>query len=167
MVDYHQVINAMKSGDLLQLEQIASLNGDFPTGRDPFFGRTWIINAIDSGTLEVVKWMIEKAATINDNDEEGFTPLHSALYRDPLDRYQVIELLCKAGANVNVHGIHDWTPLHMAAALNDVEAIHILLKYGADNEIRTRIDNYATAYEEAIHMNAIDAAKALERIHRK
>lgn len=167
MVDYEQVMSAIASGNLLQLEQIAYMKSDFPNGRDPFIGRTWINNAIDCGTLEVVRWIIEKGVPINDTDAEGFTPLHSAFYRDPLDRHQVIELLCKAGANVNAYGIHDYTPLHMAAAFNDVEAIHILLAYGADTEIRTRIDNYATAYEEAIHMNAIDAAKVLERIQRK
>jgi len=37
----------------------------------------------------------------------------------------------------------------MAAARNDVTALKIFVKYGADLSIRTDIDDYATPLEEA------------------
>src|SRR5205809_7693770 len=38
--------------------------------RDPFIWRAWLRNAIDSGTLEVVKWMLAQGCPVNYPDEE-------------------------------------------------------------------------------------------------
>jgi hypothetical protein len=37
----------------------------------------------------------------------------------------------------------------MAAAREDIEALKILIKHGADLNVRTHIDDYATPLEEA------------------
>ena len=80
-----------------------------------------------------------------------------------------MELLLRFGADVNLKGINDWTPAHMAAARNDVKALKILVKYGADLNIQTNIDDYATPLEEArilnnLSFNCSDAIKFLEDI---
>ena len=62
--------------------------------------------------------------------------------------------LLRGGADVNQKGINDWTPLHHAGTQNDLEALKLFKEYGADFTIRTRIDEYATPYEEAISCNA-------------
>jgi len=80
------------------------------------------------------------------------------------ERSDVLELLLQHGAPVDVHGINDWTPLHMAAAKNDVAAVKLLLQYGADPTAKTRIDDYATPLEEARTLGANDAVKYLESI---
>ena len=50
---------------------------------------------------------------------------------------------------MNLKGVNDWTPAHMAAARDDVEALRVLVAHGADVSIRTTIDGYATPLEEA------------------
>jgi hypothetical protein len=53
----------------------------------------------------------------------------------------------------------------MAAAWNDVAALRILHKAGADFSLRTRIDEYATPLEEAMLLgNAPEAVAYLQSI---
>jgi ankyrin repeat protein len=65
---------------------------------------------------------------------------------------------------VNRKGINDWTPAHMAAARDDVEALRLLVRYGADLTIRTDIDDYSTPLEEARSMGKLNAASYLESV---
>jgi ankyrin repeat protein len=67
-----------------------------------------------------------------------------------------------AGASVNLKGINDWTPAHMAAARDDVKALRIFIRFGADLSIRTNIDEHATPLEEARNLGKRNAAKFLE-----
>ena len=71
-------------------------------------------------------------------------------------------MLLKHGALTQIRGIKDWTPLHMAAAINDVQAAKLLLKYEADPTARTRIDDYATPLEEARALGSHEVVRYLE-----
>ena len=94
-------------------------------------------------------------------DQEGYTALHAALERDA-DRGDLLELLLTAGAPVNAKGINDWTPAHMAAARDDVEALRVLVAHGADLTIRTGIDDRATPLEEGRILGSRNAVRFLE-----
>ena len=96
--------------------------------------------------------------------EEGYTVLHSALERTTLDRYDLLELLLQHGASIDAHGINDWTPAHMAAVRDDVAALKLLHRFGANFSIRTRIDSYATPLEEANSLGIIQATQFLKSI---
>jgi ankyrin repeat protein len=163
MIDFDRTLSAIMEGDLNYLQRVATENGDFPSGRDGFVGRSWLRNAIDVGSIVVVRWMLEHGSPVNYTDDEGYPALHAAIDRDNPDRPDVIELLCVADADVNARGINDWTPLHLAAARNDLTALRILLHHGADRRLRTRIDDYATPAEEARILGATEAAALLER----
>jgi hypothetical protein len=52
----------------------------------------------------------------------------------------------------------------MAAARDDVEALRILVRHGADLSIRTEIDDCTTPLEEARHLGKMNAAKYLETL---
>jgi len=163
MVDPDEAMNSIINGDLRHLQFLADRHNDFPHGQHSFSQRHWITNAVDCGTFEVVQWMLAQNVSLSFRDEEGYTPLHSAIERENSDKHRVLELLCLAGADVNAHGTNDWTPLHMAAARNDIEALKILLAHRADASIRTRIDSYATPLEEAKILGSKDAVKLLEQ----
>jgi ankyrin repeat protein len=88
--------------------------------------------------------MIRQRVELGFRGDDGYTPLLCAIESRAPDRELRLELLLAAGAPVNQKGINDWTPAHMAAARDDVAALRILVRRGADLTIRTEIDDYAT-----------------------
>jgi uncharacterized protein len=87
----------------------------------------------------------------------------AALFTDRPDRCQITLLLLAFGANVQAHGINDWTPLHYAAAAGDLDGIRLLLARG-DPNARTRIDACATPLEEAEILGRDQAAQLLRKL---
>jgi ankyrin repeat protein len=165
MIDYDLAMTAIVNEDLDYLERLAATHEGFPAARDSFIRRNWLRNAIDCGTLAVVKWMVGHGATINYEDDEGYPALHAAIDRDLPDRRETVELLCAAGADLNARGVNDWTPLHRAAALSDdIDILKTLLRHGADPQLRTRIDHYATPLEETRILEKPDAVRLLEQL---
>ena len=82
-------------------------------------------------------------------DHAGFPSIIAALSTERTDKLDIIRILIDHGADANMRGVNDWTPLHYAAAKRDAEAIRLLLAAGADPSLKTRIDDYTTALEEA------------------
>lgn len=163
-MEYRDILEVLKSGDVDAWENLAQKLQDFPEGVDDLVHRRWIINAIDRGSLACVSWMIKRGVDLSFRDEEGYTPLHAAIESSNEDKYELLRLLLSAGAPVNLKGINDWTPAHMAAARDDVKALRLLVQFGADLSIRTEIDEYATPLEEAQSLGKSNAAAYLETV---
>lgn len=147
--EYARIMEPVISGDIPSLELLAESVDGFPAGQDPWLNRHWITNAIDCGSASAVRWMLERNAPVVFRDSEGYTVLHSAIEREEDDKYEVMSMLIEFGADVNAHGTQDWTPSHMAAVRNDLQALRLLHQAGGDFSIRTRIDMHATVLEEA------------------
>ena len=162
LLRYERGLAVLESGDPAALDALMRELAGFPHGEDPYVGRRWITNAIDTGSKGSVQWMLHQGVDLGFRDAEGYTPLHSALVRGSSDRYEVLEMLLAAGAPVNLKGVNDWTPAHMAAAHDDVEALRILVGHGADLTIRTDIDDHATPLEEARNLGKRAAVRYLE-----
>jgi ankyrin repeat protein len=162
--DYNYIMDILAGGTHRQFEELSEILDGFPEGTDDFIFNHWITNAIDCGSKLSIEWMLSKGVNLDFREEDGYTPLLSAIERNAPDKYDVLELLLQHGAPVNEQGINDWTPLHMAAARNDIKALSLMLKYGADLSIKTRIDDYATPLEEARILNCEEAVRYLESV---
>ena len=161
-MDCDDIFSLISEGSCSDWEKVANEVPAFPNGCDDFIERRWIINALDSGSKECVKWMLERGVELNFVDEEGFSPIHACLDRRELpDRYEILSLLVKAGADINLRGFNGWTPLHMAAARSDLEGVRLLLRYGADRSIKTIIDDDADPAEEAERLGHHEAAQII------
>jgi ankyrin repeat protein len=147
--EYDRIMGVLANGSRDDLDALSRNVDSFPHGVDDFIHRHWIINAVDCGSKLAIEWMLDKRVDLTFRDEEGYTILHSAIDRESDDRHDVLEALLIAGAPVNARGINDWTPAHMAAAREDIEALRVLIKHGADLTERSTIDHYATVLEEA------------------
>lgn len=158
------MFEVLKSGSVVDLEAEALRDLTFPGGADGYAGRRWIINAIDCGSMLSIRWMLQKGVDLDFRDDEGYTPLHAAIERSADDRLEVLALLLQAGAPINLKGFNDWTPAHMAAAKDDVDALRMLVQHGADLSIRTEIDDYATPLEEARNLRKVNAVRFLEGV---
>jgi ankyrin repeat protein len=158
--------DAFLRGDLAGLRSALGDPDDFPNTPLPLaLGDRCLGYAIAHSPLPLVRALLECGADPNHADTGGFPSLLAALATDRNDRYAIVRLLLEHGTDVGQRGINDYTPLHFAAALDDASAVELLLAAGADPNARTRIDEQATALEEALHLGRTSAASALQRAH--
>jgi uncharacterized protein len=111
--------------------------------------------------LAFIPTLLGHGANPNYPDRAGFPSLIAALSTDRADRLDVLRLLLSSAADTAQRGLHDWTPLHYAASLDDAAAIELLLAHGADVNAITEIDDCATPLEEAKRFGRKGAIEAL------
>jgi len=159
------VHEAYKQGDVAALKRLLGDPPDFPNSRGPTgVGAIILEYAIYHSPLAFIRALLELGADPNYQDHAGFPSLIAALSTDRADRYEMIELLLSFGADIQQRGVNDWTPLHYAAATDDVQAIELLLARGADSNARTRIDDCATPLEEAEILGRAEAVRLLRKL---
>jgi ankyrin repeat protein len=161
--DYDYVLEILKSGSEDQLKELELLIDGFPCGID-IYGRQWIITAIENGSLASVAWMLSRGIDLTIPNEKNYSIIHEILDHSVINRYELLNLMLKHGAPINDQASNDWTPAHWAAVNEDIDALELLVRYGADLTIRTRIDNYATPLEEARTLRKARAVQFLENL---
>jgi uncharacterized protein len=161
-MDAASLERALAAGDVDALREGFGDPSEFPNVRDEC-GQTVLDFAIYRGPVSLVRTLLELGADPNYSDDGGFPSLFAAIDRTAPDRHEVLAMLLAAGANVEQRGVNDYTPLHRAACRDDAGAVELLLRYGADPDARTRIDNYGTPLEEAEHFGHRIGAEALRR----
>ena len=166
----HQALaihEAYRRGDLEGLKALLGDPPDFPNCRGPAgIGEIILEYAIYHGPLAFIRTLLEQGADPNYQDRAGVPALIAALSTDRPDRYEIVELLLAFGADIQQRGLNDWTPLHYAAATDDLAAIELLLAHGADPTARTRIDHCATPLEEAQLLGRATAVRLLRELAR-
>ncbi len=122
--------------------------------------------AIYWSPLGFIETLIALGSNVNYEDEPLFPALIAALSTDRHgrgDRLDVLKLLLRHGAQMT-RGLNDWTPLHYAVNLRDLEALRLLLEAGADPTVRTRIDDLTTPLEDAEAAGFADGAALLRQV---
>jgi ankyrin repeat protein len=165
MHDRPALHEAYRRGDLEALRRLLGDPPDFPNCRGPDGAGEIILEyAIYHSPLAFVGALLEAGADPNYRDHAGFPALIAALSSARPDRCELIELLLASGADIQEPGVNDWTPLHYAAATDDLKAIELLLARGADPSARTRIDDRATPLEAAEILGRPAAARLLRKL---
>lgn len=112
------------------------------------WGQTPLFHAAQYGHIKELELLLEYNADPNLGE---YTPLHTAVKEN---RINVIELLLKAGVNLDARDKIGDTPLHWGAQYGQIEAITYMVKAGADLEAinkkgETPIDNLShTTYQK-------------------
>lgn len=83
----------------------------------------------------MLEYLIEKGANVNVQNDEGNTLLMQTVFPEGS------EILLRAGASVQLLNKEGESALHHAAMRNDIETCILLLKYGADLNLRDKNDN--------------------------
>lgn len=78
---------------------------------------------------ELEKLIAAVDVDINEQDRDGWTPLHKAVC---LGSLEIVEMLIGARANVNIHDYADWTPLHWACKRGFFNIAKVLISAGAE-----------------------------------
>jgi len=88
---------------------------------------TPLCHAVNVGTIEVVKLLVEAGADVN---AEGWPPLCRAVDEN---NTAIAEYLIDHGANVNVYPVEGWGPLQETVHIsNSIEMVKLLIARGAD-----------------------------------
>eukprot|EP00435_Cladocopium_sp_Y103_P034797 s4420_g9.t1 len=98
------------------------LNPDQCRGCD---GETVLLQAVRSGSLQVVRSLLQGGVNAHGADDSGITPLMEAVR---LGSEDTIQCLLNAMADVNRRNATGQTPLRMAFCSNQVEALHMMLR---------------------------------------
>lgn len=100
------------------------------------YGKTPLHIAARSGSLNIVKYLVNKSADINAKDKYDNTPLHLAADSGELD---IVKYLIIKDNNINAEGERGWTPLHIAAKNGELNMVEYLVKKYANIDAK---DNY-------------------------
>ncbi|KAK6080563.1 hypothetical protein SCUP234_05109 [Seiridium cupressi] len=92
---------------------------------------TPLMMAASSGRPEVVEALLDQGANVHTLNSIGENALHCLSQNRPYDK-RTVELLCAAGADTNQRSDEDMGPLIKAGLGHCLEAVDVLLSYGAD-----------------------------------
>lgn len=123
-------------------------------------GRGLIHLAAQRGNVEILRNLVDINfnGDIDCRDKEGRTALHYAVERKRTD---VIKLLISRGSDVNALDSRGWTPLHRAAAKNNLLAIDFLTEVAGENCVG-KVDLQSRTPEKlALQFGATAAARHL------
>ena len=162
---------AFRRGNLEALRAAVDDPGAVPNGRMPDAIGPCLIYAVYHSPLAFIRTLLEIGADPNAPVDDGFPPLIAALSctrevpgsAGRRDVGAILRLLLEWGADPAERGINDYTALHMAVGEGNAAAVQQLLDAGADPELRTRIDEYATPLEMAKAAGRADIAEILSR----
>jgi ankyrin repeat protein len=154
---FKRIDAAFRAGDLTALRAAVNQPECVPNGSMPLEIGRCLEYAIYHSPMRFIRELLEIGADPNPGDHAGFPPLIAALScrraragsPGRSDVCDILRLLLSFGADPNQRGINDYTPLHMATAERNCEAVSVLLDAGADPILRTRIDDCETPLEMA------------------
>jgi len=114
--------------------------------------------AAAGGATETARLLLERGANVHALAVRGWTTIHSALERGSTELLAL--LIGEAGAaSVNTPATEGDTPLHLAAACGNFEAVRYLLEQGA--EIDARNSYGATPLVRATYEGKTECARVL------
>jgi hypothetical protein len=154
---FKKIDAAFRAGDLAALRIAVDDPASVPNGPMPLTIGSCLEYAIYHSPLPFIRTLLEIGADPNPKDHAGFPPLIAALSCSRprpgaaarQDVIEILELLLAFKADPNQRGINDYTPLHMAVSERNLPAVELLLSFGADLHLRTRIDDCETPREMA------------------
>src|SRR3972149_1985973 len=85
--------------------------------------------ASENGNVEVVFFLLNNGANVNQATNDGITPLYIASFKGYMG---IVSLLLNNGANVNQADNVGYTPLDIASQKGLVEIVSLLLNHGAN-----------------------------------
>src|SRR5258706_8049834 len=88
-----------------------------------------VIEAVKTANTREFRGLLQRRVDVNAAEADGMTALHWAAHRDDLE---VVDLLIRAGANVNAVTDHRITPLALSCISGRGAVAERLLKGGAD-----------------------------------
>ena len=93
-----------------------------------------LANGCRKGNTKAVKFLIEEIKLfLNPNEKDGLLCLLAAISNG---HEEIVEILVRNGANIDLADILGWTPLIFAAYYRHIDIVRFLIEQGADVEVK-------------------------------
>ena len=127
---------AAADGDAKTLDSLLSSGAGREAGEPDGSGNTPLIWAAETGHVEAVNLLLDvPGIDVNHRGYLGATALNRAARRG---HSEILKLLIRAGADLNMPNDKLQYPLHFAAFKQNAEAVEILLEHGANTRVLDR-----------------------------
>jgi ankyrin repeat protein len=130
---YTHILDAIGSGDLVAVKRFMKIRG-WGKGRN-LHDRYPLHYAAQTGSRDIVSYLLEGPGILDAQDPMGMTPLHYAALRGSRE---IAELMIAHKQDLNATDVSGMTPLHHAVKQGNINVIDLLLAEGADLTIRAR-----------------------------
>uniref|UniRef100_A0A1X7SEJ4 Uncharacterized protein n=1 Tax=Amphimedon queenslandica TaxID=400682 RepID=A0A1X7SEJ4_AMPQE len=111
--------------------------GDYDVNVKDKSNRTPLFNAVESGSIEAVDFLLSNGARTDVVSNDGQTLLHFA---GKSGKVEMVEFWIKRGEyDVNVKDKYNSTPLFNAVMSGSIEAVDILLTNGARTDVVSEV----------------------------
>jgi hypothetical protein len=131
---YCQGMSIVKSGSISDFVELQKKDASFPH-QITWLNRHWLTHAIDAHALVCIEWMIQQNVAVNYVDDDGYSPLKTAVESAPVNDIRVVHLLLKSGANPNA-GTNPYNcAIHWAANLDRSDILALMKSYGANLDL--------------------------------
>ena len=135
-----EIFTSVRAGSTENVKRLLSLQK--ASARDTTeFGISLLHSASNSRNLELVRLLIQEGADVNAQDEDGDSPLHSAMMRP--DNYDVARTLIESGADVSNRAVDGKTPLH---TFFNTTVSHVLMRDDWIEKLPPDVENMSIAH---------------------
>ncbi len=127
-----ELFDAARAGDAARVKSLLDA-GASPSATDEA-GETALMMAAHSGHLATVQALLAAGADVKTQSPQGWTALAKAAYNGETEcgYVEVVEVLHKAGADLDARIFFGITPLMLAAGGGDATVVEWLINHGAD-----------------------------------
>ena len=123
-------------------------------------GSTPLLEACKEGHRDVIWLLLGHNPDVNvcDSADRGYTPLHYAAMREPLN---LVQKLLELNAALNSRTDHKCTPLHLATWRGRNDVVQLLLHYNAHWYFHAQNDDGDTVLHKAVEHGRVKIARML------
>jgi ankyrin repeat protein len=124
-----EFIKAAQNGDLIEVKRLFALNPGIINEKDREKDTAIMKACRDCNAVNVVAFLLENGANINDRDTIDQTPLIIAAFNGCKD---IVKMLLDAGADIGHRNDQGENALISAAQEGNIDVVKVLLEAGAD-----------------------------------
>src|SRR5436305_1551497 len=152
MNDERNYYHLIKNGDLEGFTKTFRENKDACEVMP--YGQSLALLAVLEDKMEILEFLIAQGCDLNSGDDDGWTPLHAAAFKNNL---KASEALLAANAQVDAEDKYGNTPLFRAVFgfEDDLSVIALLLKHGANPLHKNRSGTSPLEFAEKTDTRAV------------
>jgi ankyrin repeat protein len=134
-----KLFEAARSDDVATLVQLLDQHAS-PNAREENTQRTPLFYGVERGNIKTVRLLLERGATPNAKDFWGMTPLMLAAKLNDRVRFEMVQMLVHAKADVDAESLHGDTAIQLAADAGFTDTVLFLAERGTRASVKSGLN---------------------------